>query len=181
MEEQKYSTGLVWREAKLWLLQTVARFSDWGENKARGTSAFYCLLKYIHDGVVQLREHHKVNRKAGAAILSGRVACEPGQCVVLLQDKPAKEKEKLEAYSYLRLLFFKKVFLTCTQNTREEEGDLAVELWWFFWQIPNLPNGFGQPKTFWIQKRNWREGGRVWLLLWCPQGSGYIQPLSIEK
>lgn len=48
---------------------------------------FY-LLKYIHDGVVQLSEHHEVDRKAGAAILSGRVTRKPGQCVVLLQNEP---------------------------------------------------------------------------------------------
>lgn len=45
-------------------------------------------LKYIHDGIVQLSEHHKVDRKAGSAVLGGRVAREPGQGVVLLQNKP---------------------------------------------------------------------------------------------
>lgn len=47
-------------------------------------------LKYVHDGVVQLREHHKVDGKAGGAVLGGRVAREPGQSVVLLQDEPAE-------------------------------------------------------------------------------------------
>lgn len=45
-------------------------------------------LKYIHDGVVQLSEHHKVDGKAGGTVLGGRVAREPGQGVVLLQNKP---------------------------------------------------------------------------------------------
>lgn len=44
--------------------------------------------KYIHDGIVQLSEHHKVDGKAGSAVLGGRVAREPGQSVVLLQNKP---------------------------------------------------------------------------------------------
>lgn len=68
---------------------------------------FY-LLKYIHDGIVQLSEHHKVDRKAGAAILSGRVTRKPGQCIVLLQNEPAEEKcrEKLNQNSLL-LSFFK--------------------------------------------------------------------------
>lgn len=50
------------------------------------TSAFP--LEYIHDGVVQLSEHHKVDGKAGGAVLGGRIAREPGQSVVLLQNKP---------------------------------------------------------------------------------------------
>lgn len=44
--------------------------------------------KYIHDGIVQLSKHHKVDRKAGGSVLGGRTAREPGQSVVLLQDKP---------------------------------------------------------------------------------------------
>lgn len=41
-------------------------------------------LEYIHDGVVQLSEHHKVDGKAGGTVLGGRIACEPGQSIVLL-------------------------------------------------------------------------------------------------
>lgn len=44
-------------------------------------------LKYIHDGVVQLSQHHKVDRKAGSTVLGGWIACEPRQGVVLLQNK----------------------------------------------------------------------------------------------
>lgn len=52
-------------------------------------------LKYIHDGIVQLSEHHKVDRKAGSAVLGGRVAREPGQGVVLLQNKPVRENTQV--------------------------------------------------------------------------------------
>lgn len=45
--------------------------------------------EYIHDGIVQLSEHHKVDGEAGSTVLGGRIACEPGQGVVLLQHKPA--------------------------------------------------------------------------------------------
>lgn len=44
-------------------------------------------LKYIHDGVVQLSQHHKVDRKAGSTVLGGWIAREPRQGVVLLQNK----------------------------------------------------------------------------------------------
>lgn len=33
--------------------------------------------------------------EAGGAVLGGRIACEPGQSVVLLQDKPAGEKTQI--------------------------------------------------------------------------------------
>lgn len=49
-------------------------------------------LEYIHDGIVQLSEHHKVDGKAGGAVLGGRIAREPGQSVVLLQNKPAERR-----------------------------------------------------------------------------------------
>lgn len=52
------------------------------------TSAFP--LKYIHDGIVQLSEHHKVDGKAGGAVLGGRIAREPGESIVLLQHKPVE-------------------------------------------------------------------------------------------
>lgn len=45
-------------------------------------------LEYVHDGVVQLSEHHKVDGKAGSAVLGGRIAREPGEGVVLLQNEP---------------------------------------------------------------------------------------------
>lgn len=48
-------------------------------------------LKYIHDGVVQLSQHHKVDRKAGSTVLGGWIAREPRQGVVLLQNKSARE------------------------------------------------------------------------------------------
>lgn len=96
LEEQKHAQD--WSEEKQnpWSLQTVARFSGWGEKKPEEQVLFY-RLKYIHDGIVQLSEHHKVDRKAGAAILSGRVTREPGQCIVLLQNEPAKEKHRNQA------------------------------------------------------------------------------------
>lgn len=61
-----------------------------GEGTEPRTSAIP--LEYIHDGVVQLSEHHKVDRKAGGAVLGGRIAREPGQSVVLLQNKPAERR-----------------------------------------------------------------------------------------
>ena len=45
-------------------------------------------LEYIHDGIVQLSEHPKVDGKAGGTVLGGRIAREPRQSVVLLQNKP---------------------------------------------------------------------------------------------
>lgn len=79
----------------------MARFSGRGENKPEEQVLFYG-LQYIHDGVVQLSEHHEVDRKAGAAILSGRVTREPGQCIVLLQNKPAERNQTALGYSFSR-------------------------------------------------------------------------------
>lgn len=59
-------------------------------------------LKYIHDGIVQLSEHHKVDGKAGSTVLGGRIAREPGQSVVLLQNKPAKENTQSRGMSLKR-------------------------------------------------------------------------------
>lgn len=56
-------------------------------------------LKYIHDGIVQLSEHHKVDGKAGSVVLGGLVACEPGQGVVLLQNKPVRENTQVRTGS----------------------------------------------------------------------------------
>lgn len=98
---------------------------------ARGTSAF--LLKYIHDGVVQLSEHHKVNRKAGAAILSGRVTREPGQCIVLLQNKPVRERERdwvmaLENYGPALHAVFSKTFTWKISNQLCKSGICLTKL-----------------------------------------------------
>lgn len=43
--------------------------------------------EHVHDKVVHLCEHHKVNRQTGAAVLCGRVARQPREGVVLLQNK----------------------------------------------------------------------------------------------
>lgn len=40
--------------------------------------------EHVHDEVVHLGEHHEVNRQTGASVLGGRVACQPGEGVVLL-------------------------------------------------------------------------------------------------
>ena len=52
-------------------------------------------LEYVHDGIVQLSEHHKVDGKAGGTVLGGRIAREPRQSVVLLQNKPAGENTQV--------------------------------------------------------------------------------------
>lgn len=83
----------------------MARFSGWGENKPEEQVLFY-LLEYIHDGIVQLGEHHEVDRKAGAAILSGRVTRKPGQCIILLQNKPVEEKCRENEIGILLFIFF---------------------------------------------------------------------------
>lgn len=46
------------------------------------------VLQDVHDGVVELGEHHEVHGQAGAAVLRGRVTRQPGQGVVLLQHEP---------------------------------------------------------------------------------------------
>lgn len=45
-------------------------------------------LKHAEDGIVHLDQYSQVDRQAGLAVLSGRSACEPGEGVVLLQNKP---------------------------------------------------------------------------------------------
>lgn len=72
---------------------------------------FY-LLEYVHDGIVQLGEHHKVDRKAGAAILSGRVTRKPGQCIILLQNKPVEEKCRENEIGILLFIFSKRLTST---------------------------------------------------------------------
>jgi len=92
---------------------------------------FY-LLKYVHDGIVQLREHHEVDRKAGAAILSGRVTGEPGQCIVLLQNEPAKRNAQRHqtgiAYSFPSCLFWKIYF----NSSLVSPGDSALGAAWLY-------------------------------------------------
>lgn len=63
-----------------WLLGQGCRRAE-----AEGPASW---LEHVHDGVVQLREHHKVDGKAGSAVLGGRIAREPGKGIVLLQYKP---------------------------------------------------------------------------------------------
>lgn len=48
-----------------------------GGAEAEG-KCFSSRLEHVHDGVVQLREHHEVDRKAGSAVLGGWIAREPG-------------------------------------------------------------------------------------------------------
>lgn len=40
--------------------------------------------EHVHDEVVHLGEHHKVDRQTGAPVLGRRVARQPGEGVVLL-------------------------------------------------------------------------------------------------
>lgn len=59
-----------------------------GGEKQPEEQVLVCVLQDVHDGVVELGEHHEVHGQAGAAVLRGRVTREPGQGVVLLQHKP---------------------------------------------------------------------------------------------
>lgn len=72
------------------VFQSVAGFLDWGcrEKELSQREQVLFQLEYIHDGIVQLSEHHKVDGKAGGTVLGGRIAREPRQSVVLLQNKP---------------------------------------------------------------------------------------------
>lgn len=78
------------QEERVGHLQRVAGASDWGcrEEELSQREEVLFQLQYIHDGVVQLSEHHEVDGKAGGAVLGGRIAREPGQSVVLLQNEP---------------------------------------------------------------------------------------------
>lgn len=62
-----------------------------GGEKQPEEQVLVCVLQDVHDGVVELGEHHEVHGQAGAAVLRGRVTREPGQRVVLLQHEPAGE------------------------------------------------------------------------------------------
>lgn len=89
---RNHSAGL-WRvvSRRGWgRLQSGAGSSGWGcrEKELSQREQVLFQLKYIHDGIVQLSEHHEVDGKAGGAVLGGRIAREPGERVVLLQNKP---------------------------------------------------------------------------------------------
>lgn len=47
--------------------------------------------EHIFDEVVHLVEHHEVNGQTRASVLGGRVACQPGEGVVLLKHKSVTE------------------------------------------------------------------------------------------
>lgn len=53
------------------------------------------LLQQVHDEVVHLVEHHKVDGQTGAAVLCGRITGQPGEGVVLLQHKPVGSTQHL--------------------------------------------------------------------------------------
>ena len=80
-------------EEEVGYLQGVVGSLDWGcrEKELSQREQVLFQLEYIHDGIVQLSEHHKVDGKAGGTVLGGRIAREPRQSVVLLQNKPARE------------------------------------------------------------------------------------------
>lgn len=46
--------------------------------------------EHILDEIVHLVEHHEVNGQTRASVLGGRVACQPGEGVVLLKNKSAE-------------------------------------------------------------------------------------------
>lgn len=47
-------------------------------------------LQHVHDEVVHLVEHHKVNGQTRSTVLRGRVTRQPGEGVVLLQHISVK-------------------------------------------------------------------------------------------
>lgn len=84
--EAQHRTGL--KRSKRSSLQVVARSRAEGRSSQKNKCS--CVLQDVHDGVVELGEHHEVHGQAGAAVLRGRVTREPGQGVVLLQHEPAQ-------------------------------------------------------------------------------------------
>lgn len=102
LPRSSHSAGL-WRavsqEERVGHVQSVAGSLDSGcrEEEPSQRDQVLLQLKYVHDGVVQLSEHHKVDGKAGGAVLGGRIAREPGQSVVLLQNEPAGESTQVRA------------------------------------------------------------------------------------
>lgn len=84
--EAQHRTGL--KRSKGSSLQVVARSRAEGRKKQPEEQVL--VLQDVHDGVVELGEHHEVHGQAGAAVLRGRVTRQPGQGVVLLQHEPAQ-------------------------------------------------------------------------------------------
>lgn len=56
-----------------------------------GGSTPFRSSEHVHDEVVDLCEHHEVNGQTGAPVLGRRVAGQPGEGVVLLQNKSLQE------------------------------------------------------------------------------------------
>lgn len=82
------STAQDWSEEKpTELLAGGGTFPGGGEKQPE-EQVLVCVLQDVHDGVVELGEHHEVHGQAGAAVLRGGVTREPGQGVVLLQHEP---------------------------------------------------------------------------------------------
>lgn len=59
----------------------IPRFRGWGG----GSSS-----EHVLDEIVHLVEHHEVNGQTRASVLGGGVACQPGEGVVLLENKSAE-------------------------------------------------------------------------------------------
>lgn len=53
-------------------------------------------LQEFQDDVVHLREDGEMNGKAGTPVLCGGITGEPGQSVILLQNKPETQQHKPE-------------------------------------------------------------------------------------
>lgn len=92
---RRHSAGLRECSEKGRPLESGARSSS--AEAEGGTSA--SRLEHVHDGIVQLREHHKVDGKAGSAVLGGRIAREPREGIVLLQYKPARENTEVSFWA----------------------------------------------------------------------------------
>lgn len=91
------STAQDWSEEKQTeLFAGRGRFQGGGEKQPE-EQVLVCVLQDVHDGVVELGEHHEVHGQAGAAVLRGRVTREPGQGIVLLQHKPAQQGTDITA------------------------------------------------------------------------------------
>lgn len=88
---RKRSTAQDWSEEKQMELFAGGGTFPGGGEKQPEEQVLVCVLQDVHDGVVELGEHHEVHRQAGAAVLRGRVTREPGQRIVLLQHEPAGE------------------------------------------------------------------------------------------
>lgn len=82
------STAQDWSEEKQTELFAGRGTFQGGGEKQPEEQVLVCVLQDVHDGIVELGEHHEVHGQAGAAVLRGRVTREPGQGVVLLQHKP---------------------------------------------------------------------------------------------